>query len=123
MTKKKISGKVYHLNKKVAVFYHNRTRYDLQSAVLIAEYWNEVPSSDPAWYKENLFVTEKNNFVLLGIGNRETKYGRRKANGDYVSGRKYMVQDRLAAYDYLEKHQLLDDVLVNTYFFDLVKDG
>lgn len=123
MSKRKSNVMRIYNTKKIGVFYRGRVRYDLTKAELIAEYWNQIPTCQPGSYKENLFVTDNKNFVLYGVGNRESKYGYRRADGVYQDGSKYTVLSRTEAYDYLEERDLLDDVTVKRFFFDLVTEG
>lgn len=122
MSKNSIA-KVYYLNKKVAVLYKNRVKYDLSKATQICDFWNSVAATNDNYYRELLFVTDKNNFVLLGMGNRHSKYNRQRDDGEYVSARHYLIMNRLEAYQYLEQNEKLDEKLVDKYFFDLVEEG
>jgi len=122
MTKRK--QQVYKLTKKnTAVYYIGRKRYNLDKATIIAEHWGGGYVNTGLWWKEVLSVTDQGSWVLHGMGERETKYGQKLPNGNYIEGTKVQVLSRIEAYDWLEKNQKIDCVLVDRYFIDIVKEG
>ena len=115
---------VYQMSaKKSGVYYIDRKRYDLEKARVISEHWGGGHVGTGQWWKEYLFVTDKGSWILYGNGERETKYGQRLPNGNWIEGTSIKVLSRLEAYHYLEDNQKLDDIIVEKYFFDIVEEG
>ena len=120
----KRKSKVYPLSqRKAGVFFIGRKRYDLGAATLLCEHHNNGFYGTGLHAMENLFVTDLGAFVLYGAGESQTKYAHQLPNGNWIHGTKVSILTADEAYDYLEGHNKLDDVIVQKYFADIVTDG
>ncbi|MCT2536558.1 hypothetical protein NC661_03135 [Aquibacillus koreensis] len=94
--------------------------YDTKKAKLIAEYSNELPSTDFNHLYEDLYLTISGQFFLHAQGGPLTKYS--ESNGNETWGIETIsLLNYDQTYAWLEKHDKVDEI--ETYFSKMIEEG
>ena len=78
-------------------------RYDTDTAEMIAEYWNGVPSSDFQYLIEVLYKTKNGAYFLSGEGGAMTRYSRPVPTGGMCGGSRIIPMGRDRVIEWLER--------------------
>tara|TARA_R100000963_G_C4633951_1_gene98396 strand:- start:605 stop:955 length:351 start_codon:yes stop_codon:yes gene_type:complete len=116
----------------MAIYYINRIRLNTDTSIKIAEYWNGLPNNDFKHCSENLYLSPKGTWFLVGGGGPMSRWAHHNTDGTRGTGVGCKILTKEEAYDWLEEKELsfdetvdgrsLDEI-VETYFSDIVSDG
>lgn len=98
----------------------NKKRYDTETSIEVADFWNGLSDRDFKHVRESLYLTQNGNWFTAGGGGPMSKYA--VPAGDMTSGSdQIFALSPEEAYQWLELHQELD--AIEEYFKDTFEDA
>jgi hypothetical protein len=98
----------------------NKQVYDTEKAILVAEYWNTLNTSDFYYCNEELYITKRGQFFLYGCGGAASKYAETFGNTSSPSSTIILLSAD-EAYEWLENHDQIE--AIEKYFGDKIKEA